>query len=191
MKTTMMIKRNVFLVFSLFFICLKGFSQGVGSDSLSMEYSVNLSTGIAPGEVPLNGTAMLTVQLSWLGDMGRVEIGDVETPILTNFDIVGTASGNRVTGTPHGRKATKEIVYTLRPKTLGMAYVESVNLSYVDNETGQTRHMKTQRVGVEVISPVAEPGETLGKPPRRASPRSVTGTREPGNAGPERIGACV
>ena len=123
------------------------------------ETIVTLSTQVAPERVPLNRQATLTVRIEWEGDLDLIVIGDVEEPILTNFDIVGSSSTNRVSGTAEGRRAVKEIAYILQPRGLGMAYVEPVGLSYEDLRTGKTHSLMTQRVGVEAISPVAEPGE--------------------------------
>lgn len=120
---------------------------------------VTLSTLVSPERVPLNRQATLTVRIAWEGDLDLIVIGDVEEPILTNFDIVGSSSTNRISGTAEGRRAVKEIAYILQPRGLGMAYVEPVGLSYEDLRTGKTHSLMTQRVGVEAISPVAEPGE--------------------------------
>ena len=134
---------------------VKSFPQ----DSLSTETEVSLSTLVETKRVPLNRTFTFRVQISWAGDLDLIEIGDVEEPLLTNFEIVGTSSANRIIGTTTGKKAVKEIAYTLKPKTLGMGYIEGVGLSYTDKTTGKKYHLKTQRVGVEVISPLPEKGK--------------------------------
>ncbi len=152
---------TVFLI--LCFFISQGKAEKLSpQDSLSNQTEVSLSTLVNPRRVPLNRTFTLTVQVLWKGDLDLIEIGDVEEPVLTNFDIVGTSSSNRVVGAAAGKKAIKEIAYTLKPKTLGMGYIESVGLSYVDKTTGKKYHVKTQRIGVKVISPVPEK-EKVGK----------------------------
>lgn len=154
-------RRNGFVthVFFLFAFLLMTCSAVFADEPLSPTV-VSLSASVESKQVPLNRHLTFIVRLSWEGDLDLIEIGDVEEPLLTNFDIVGTASTNRVSGTADGRKAVKEITYTLQPKTLGMGYVESVGLSYEDKRTGKTHSLMTQRLGVEVTSAVPEPGET-------------------------------
>ncbi len=156
-----MIKR--ISIAALFVFCLLfplGYGEGLSAvDSSSVQTDVSLSTCVEPRSVPLNRTLLFTVRISWKGDLDLIEIGEVEEPILSNFDIVGTSSANRVESAPEGAKAIKEVAYTLQPKTLGMAYIEPLNLTYKDKTTGKTHALMTQRIGVEVVSPVPEEGE--------------------------------
>lgn len=124
------------------------------------DVEVTLSASVEPGHVPLNRTAQFIVRLVWLGGIDRIEFGDVEAPVFTNLEVSGTASTHRVTGTEQGNRSEKEIIFTLRPTTLGMAYIEPVQVDYEDRETGQIRHLMTQRIGVEVLSPVTEKGRS-------------------------------
>jgi hypothetical protein len=149
-----------------FFICfitvifLTFFSFRLFGQNTSEKVEVALSANVESKRVPLNRPLVLTVRVSWEGDIDYIEINEIEEPILTNFEIVGTASSNRVVGTEDGRKAEKEIRYTLMPTTLGMGYIESVALSYLDKLSDQTYHLRTERIGVEIIAPVAEKGKS-------------------------------
>ena len=129
-----------------------------GNQGVIDETSVTLSATVESHEVPLNRVLNLTVSITWEGDIDMIEIGEIEEPILSGFDIVGTSSSNRVMGAAIGRKAVKEISYTLQPNTLGMGYIESVGIGYKDKKSGNSHHLKTQRLGVEIISPVPEEG---------------------------------
>lgn len=131
--------------------------QSIGS--VQEETEVMLSAFVEPKQIPLNRHIVFTVRISWKGDLDLIEMGEVDEPLLSNFDIVGTSTANRVSGVSGGRQATKEITYTLQPKTLGMAYIESVRLSYEDKTSGKTHALRTQRIGVEVISPVRDAGD--------------------------------
>jgi len=133
--------------------------SGAGQDNDVNGYNVVLSTEISPQEIPLNRTAELVISITWSGKMNRIEIQETEQPVLTNFEIVGTSSGNRVSGTSRGQESVKEIIYKLQPKTPGMAYVESMGISYRDIKNDEIHHLKTERVGAKVVMPVAEPGE--------------------------------
>lgn len=121
-----------------------------------METVVSISTRVEPNRIPLNRTLRYIIQITWEGNLDEIEIGDLEEPLLSNFDVIGTSSANRVTEGVTGKKAIKEIAYTLQPKTLGMGYVESVAVSYENTQTGKTHFLQTERVAVEVISPIPE-----------------------------------
>lgn len=125
-------------------------------DMNQAEYSVKIATKVEPNHVPMNREVTFTVQVSWQGDMERIEIEEVEEPLLSHLEIIGTASTNHVLGGTSGSRAIKEIVYTLKPTTLGMAYIESVGLRYQDKVTGESHLLTTERVPVEVLPPVKE-----------------------------------
>ncbi|MBN1893467.1 hypothetical protein JW906_03185 [bacterium] len=127
------------------------------TDSAVPEMEVVLSAFAEPSSVPLNRTLAYTIQIAWQGDLSRVEIGEVEEPVFANFEVEGTASANRTFGAAAGGRSEKEILYHLRPKTLGMAYVEPVGITWKDTGTGRTHQMKTRRIGVEVTDPVPDP----------------------------------
>lgn len=154
-----MVKRLLTTLFLLLALIDSDAQEALYQDTTLMDMSVSISTRVEPNRVPLNRMLTYSVQISWEGSLDDIEMGDVEDPVLSNFDIVGTSSANRVMGTPEGRKAIKEIAYTLQPKTLGMGYVESVAVSYMNTRDGKTHYLKTERVAVEVISPVSEKNE--------------------------------
>jgi hypothetical protein len=154
--------KSQFSFFVYFFVVISSiiFSSHLFGEDASEKVEVTLSANVDSKRVPLNRPLILTVRVSWEGNIDDIEIDEIEEPILSNFEIVGTASSNRVTGTENGRKAEKEIRYTLMPTTLGMGYIESVALSYHDKFSDQTYHLKTERIGVEIVAPVAEKGKS-------------------------------
>ena len=121
--------------------------------------AVTLNARVEPTQVPLNRQMTLIVSIQWSGDLSAVEMGDVETPELANFTISGSGSSHRIAAGAEGQISIKEIRYTLEPQTLGMAYIEPVGLSYTDKTVDMQRRLRTQRFSVEILSPVAEPGE--------------------------------
>ena len=155
-----MINRVSVLVF-IILISLSKISFGIAvqtDEAATDRTSVTLSTLAEPNKVPLNRRLTFVVRMTWEGDLDLIKIGELEEPVLTNFEIVGSSSANHVSGITGGRRSVKEITYTLQPKSLGMGYIESTALSYEDITTGKTHHLMTQRVGVEVIQPVPEEG---------------------------------
>ncbi len=141
----------------LFWIVMTSPGPGqAGATTSQGPISVSLSASIDPKTVPLNRTVLLRIEISWEGNLDQVAIGQVTEPVLSNLDIVGTTASNRVLALASGQRAIKEVAYTLRPKALGMAYIEPLTLSYEDRATQKVENLKTQRLSVEVISPIRE-----------------------------------
>ncbi len=151
-----MVRRLLPILFSLFILIKTAVGVELYQDTTLTETVVSISTRVEPNRVPLNRTLRYIVQIGWEGNLDDIGIGEIEEPILSNFDIVGTSSANRVMEGVDGKKAIKEIAYTLQPKTLGMGYVESVAVNYTSARDGKTHYLQTERVSVEVISPVPE-----------------------------------
>jgi hypothetical protein len=138
------------LEFKLAAACI---AAGLIAVSGRAETEVRLTTELDSKTVPLNRSVTLTVSLSWEGPLGSIEIGEMAEPSLSNLEIIGTASTNRVSGA----QSVKSISYTLKPKALGMAYVEPVFVTYTDASAGSSK-LRTQRLSVEVVAPLPEPG---------------------------------
>lgn len=120
------------------------------------EVSVTLAAAVTPNHVPMNRPVTLTVQISWQGDLDRIEIEELEEPLLSHLEITGTASANHILGGSDGSKSVKEICYTCQPTTMGMAYIESVGLRYKDTMTGESHFLKTERIGIEVLPAIKD-----------------------------------
>jgi len=119
--------------------------------------AIQVSAQLSAKEVPLNRYVTLEVRAQWEGDLNRFEIADFGNPTMTNLQIVGTSSSNRV-GEENGKAmAIKEYEFTLKPLELGMAYIDGVTITYKDAATGQEQRLATQRLDVKVVEPVAEP----------------------------------
>ncbi|MBN2105559.1 hypothetical protein JW835_16090 [bacterium] len=149
-------KRRIFQWYLLVLPYILFAQEGAVLDMGSAEVSVTLAANVTPNHVPMNRPVTLTVQISWQGDMDRIEIEDVEEPLLSHLEITGTASANHVLGARDGAKAVKEIIYTCLPTAMGMAYIESVGLRYQDTVTGESYFLRTERIGVEVLPAVKE-----------------------------------
>ncbi|OGF63298.1 MAG: hypothetical protein A2Y62_00505 [Candidatus Fischerbacteria bacterium RBG_13_37_8] len=118
-----------------------------------------LSMQVSHTKVALNRTVDLKAVLSWIGEMDRFSIVEVENPLLSNFEIAGTSSSSRSEVKGGETHIFKEYVYTLKPKELGMGYVDVVNVRVRDNTLGNNEDLTTQRIPVEVIDPIPEKGK--------------------------------
>ena len=120
---------------------------------------VKVSTSVVAERVPLNRTTKVVVQLKWKGTLSDIEFDQPDTPTLSNFKLAGSASSNWAGIEDGVNTAVRTFEYTVRPEGLGMGYVEGMRLSYLDKATGEKHSLYTDRLGIEVIDPVREPGE--------------------------------
>jgi hypothetical protein len=120
---------------------------------------IKISTRVSQTKIPLNRTFELKVTLSWIGDSGMYTVVDLENPMLTNFEIVGTSTTSRSELVNNHTQIFKDFTYILKPKELGMGYVEGVLVKVHDNTVNEDETLSTQRISVEVVDPVPEKDE--------------------------------
>lgn len=126
------------------------------------ESRIKISATIGTKEIPLNRDLKFTVVVEWTGDIKRYQISEVENPVVENFEIVSSSAADRRLSEAGVEKAARIYEFTLKPKALGMGYIESVILKYIDNDAGEGHSLITNRLSVKVIDPVAEPGSKRG-----------------------------
>jgi hypothetical protein len=126
-------------------------------DSLRVaEGNIRLSSFVDLTRVPFNRTLLFTVQLEWHGELDRYQIHPFENPIVQNFEIIGNASSNRVAVADGEPTAVQEYTFTLKPISMGMGYIEGIIIKYSDRI--KDYRLTTNRIEVEVIDPLPEPG---------------------------------
>ena len=154
-------KTSVFflLLFMLWFI-----KPGIAQDTSAVhdqgfeKSDISLNVFVRQSEVPQNRFAELILRLEWTGDLDRYEIHPFDNPILQNFEIQGSGSANRVETINGLSKAIREYTFTLKPEAMGMGYVESFIVKYTDLQTDTDYHLTSNRIPIEVVEPVREPG---------------------------------
>ncbi len=153
--------RSLFFAFvgSCFFLFLMN-CPVVADDSTFVDYdsTIKISAEVNKKEVPLNDSLLLKVTLTWTGDIKRYQISEVEPPIVENFEIISTAAADRRISETGIEKAFKIYEFVLKPKSMGMGYIESIIVKYIDNETGDGHSLLATRLNVKIVSPVAKPG---------------------------------
>jgi len=132
------------------------FSQVKDSTSV---YEVRVQASTSDTRVPLNRSVKLILQISWAGTMDTVTVENIEDPVLTNFEITGTSAANRIEASAQGKKSVREITYNLKPKGLGMGYIEPVSVTYLEKSTGKSYKVTTRRFGIKVTDAVPDPEE--------------------------------
>ena len=119
---------------------------------------VKLQAYTSDTKVPLNRNITLYIKVFWSSRDDSVSIENVGDPKLTNLEITGTSSANRIEADVNGNRNVREITFILKPSGLGMAYIEPVSLVYKKGKNSTPVTLRTNRFGVKVIDPVPEPG---------------------------------
>lgn len=125
----------------------------------SLNSRIQISSFVEKTEVALNRSVELTVTLSWIGEPDRYTIENFDNPALSNFDITGTSTVNRSEVRGGQTHVFKDYIYTLKPRELGMAYIEGVVVNCRDTILSRNENLLTQRIPVEVLDPIPEPTE--------------------------------
>jgi len=118
--------------------------------------AIVLSSSLSQTKVPLNRTVDLKVILTWMGDSGKYTVSNFENPLLTNLEIAGTSTASRTELVKGRVQVFKEYIFTLKPKELGMGYVDAVTVQVRNSSTDSREDLQTQRIPVEVIDPIPE-----------------------------------
>lgn len=119
---------------------------------------VKVSAHLDRKTVPVNRLLKFIVRIEWYGQLERYDIGDLEDPAVTNFEIIGSSSSNRVEQSGGTSRAIKEFEFDLKPLQLGMGYVEGIIIKYTDRETGKEHRLVTNRLEAKVVEALPEPG---------------------------------
>ncbi|MBN2000822.1 hypothetical protein JW935_24950 [candidate division KSB1 bacterium] len=153
---------NVRIPFLLLLLYM--FSASVSSqDSVTVqpvagESGIQLKAFVDKTKLPFNREMLFTIHLEWYGDLDRYEIHHFDNPIIENFEIFGNTNSNRVVSESGLRKAVQEYQYILKPKSLGMGYIEGMVIQYTDLASNEEFRLTTNRIEVEILDPLPEPG---------------------------------
>lgn len=147
-------KVALFFIFCVLFAPLVHAQDSLGTAAPEIRVLARVSTK----EIPLNRNVIFTVQVEWAGDMDRYEISEIENPEVRNFKIMSNSSADRREMENNVQKAIKTFEFELAPEELGMGYIEGVIIKYLDVETGDGKHLITNRLEVKVVDPLPEPG---------------------------------
>jgi len=152
--------QRVYLFVCLFFILITFTLEGIAKDTTNVDYesTIKVTANVDTKEVPLNRQVTCSVIVEWTGDLKRYQISEVENPVIKNFEIVSTSAADRRLSEGGVEKAANIYEFVLKPKSLGMGYIENVIVKYIDNETGEGHSLITPRLNIKVIESVPEPG---------------------------------
>lgn len=128
------------------------------STFVDLDSMIKIAAEVNKKEVPLNDSLLLKVTLMWTGDIKRYQVSELEPPIVENFEIISTAAADRRINEGGIDMAFKIYEFVLKPKSIGMGYIEGVIVKYIDNETGDGHSLVTTRLNVKILPPVARPG---------------------------------
>lgn len=153
-------KSKVGIFFIIHFLLI--FNLLAQDSTQTVPSGIKITASVASKEIPLNRPLIFTIQVEWFGDLNRYEISEVEQPVVKNFQIKSNASSDRREVVNGQLKAIKTFDFELIPQEFGMGYIEGVIVKYIDTETGDGKHLITNRLDVKVIEPIPEPGSYRG-----------------------------
>ncbi|MBN1271453.1 MAG: hypothetical protein JXB26_04210 [Candidatus Aminicenantes bacterium] len=154
-----MLKKILSVQVLIFLWCLPAFLPGSPITSFQEKTQGDglcLSGRVDKTQVPLNRTLELMVSLSWTGNPDDYFIVRFEDPLLTNFEITGTTTSKRSATSAGTNTIFNDFIYTLRPKELGMGYIESAAVTVRKKDTEEDATLATRRIPVEVVNPLHE-----------------------------------
>ena len=122
---------------------------------------VRVSAALDQSKVPQNRSLTYTVTVGWQGDLDRFEVVSVETPVLTNLEVVAASSSNWVGDRGNGQEVVKTYEFTLRPRELGMGYIDGAIAEYRDTAVDRVERLVANRLDVTVIAPIPDDGSTF------------------------------
>lgn len=120
---------------------------------------IKVETKVSSTKIPQNVEFTYSVIIRWSGDLDRYEIEELQTPSLTNLEVVGNASSNQVGASGNRKMATKIFEFKLKPLEMGMAYIDGLRIRYKDTKTDEEHFLTTNRLQVEIIDPVFDDGQ--------------------------------
>ncbi len=140
---------------TLAYLVTNGLTQTTGGSAGS---GIRLSASVDKNQVPLNRTLVFTIRMEWYGELDKYEVHQFDNPLVQNLEIIANASSNRVAEVGGQNTSVLDYDFTLKPKSLGMGYVEGVIIKYTDRETNKEYRLITNRIEVKVVDPLPEPG---------------------------------
>ncbi len=157
----MIVQLRLAVVMMLF--CISTLSSA--QDSLRApvdETRIAIEAFVETTQVPLNRNVTFFITLQWSGDLDRFEVHPFDNPLLENLHIQGSGSANRVASIQGVTTAVREYTFSLKPESLGMAYIEPMMVVYTDLTKDTEHRLTTNRIPVKIVEPVADRTSRIG-----------------------------
>lgn len=113
--------------------------------------NISIEAIIDKKEVSKNQEINLKIKISWQGKLGDYEIQDFAAPSLTNLEIKGSSSSNKIEDKGNFQIAIKEYKFILQPKDLGMAYIEPFTIYYLEKSSCEKFSLKINRMEIKIL----------------------------------------
>lgn len=113
--------------------------------------NVTVENSVSNDSIPLNDTLIVRFRLIITGKPEQYAFADPGTPSVSNLKLVGSSQSNITEGTGSQIKLVKEFKYLYIPQTMGMAYINPMQIQYFFADSGITNTLSTSRLEVKVI----------------------------------------
>jgi len=127
---------------------VSGWAQATDTDpgSGSASIQVEMQVIISQSSIPLNDSVRLDFRVIARGRHTGIAIMEPPIPEVSNLDIVGSGSSNQTTQ----EESIKQYTYFLKPKTIGMAYIEPIRVEYRSIADSSTYELWSKRLSISV-----------------------------------------
>lgn len=142
----------VFLILLIVSYGLSDFQQ----NQPEQKTNISISASVDQTKIPLNRMLKLKVTLAWIGEPGTFTVLNFNDPVLSNLEVTGTSISNRTEAQKKDTRVIREYEYSLKAESLGMAYVDSISVKVLNNQTDTEEILQTRRIPVEIVDPIPE-----------------------------------
>lgn len=120
------------------------------SQPMSASVQVEMQVMISKSSIPLNDSLRLDFCITCTGNHSSITISEPPIPEVSNLDITGSGSSNETTI----NESIKRYTYFLKPKTIGMAYIEPIRIEYQNLKTPSTQELWSKRLSISVTEAI-------------------------------------
>ncbi len=147
-------KRSIFV---LLFVCLAQSGWGQTNQLLPIPQKFKISSIPETNYVPLNKKFTVKVEIVYQGLPGQYVISEPYIEKLHNLELVATSVENvveSVSTNTNIKLIKKYYLYTLSPKSLGLAYFPKVTVAIADKKGNPVEQLEAPAVPVNITEPV-------------------------------------
>jgi hypothetical protein len=122
--------------------------SGPGMESFSISGEAFLTR---TDDIRLGKTIQYTVQISWKGKLGEIEVDEPDVPRFTNLKLKKVVPSNTIS--PETDRAITEFTYFLKPVRKGRAYIGIIDANYRLNDASGKGSFRLKERRFEVLPP--------------------------------------
>jgi hypothetical protein len=121
----------------------------------AQDNGIKIESFVDKNKCYLDENIILTIRVYFRQDIKDLNINEVEPPSCTNLDLIGSSTSNKVSVENNIPFSIKESNFILKPKEIGMAYIDPSRVKY--SIQGNEQVLVTTRISLEILPPKGKP----------------------------------